>query len=399
MSQKTVSEGIRLITWATAIRWAGWGFVDALIPIFLLSFTNSYAELGILGSIDDLIFVLTTPFIGLLADKISSVTLILIGLAMYPLISASYFLAGFTGLAIFLIIGRVLNGINYSFDCVGRGTYLRRHAHHGAIARTFGYFETVSNTIWLLAVFASIFLVKYFNIHTLFLLIIPTSIIAFIIVKKIKSDKKESFKDGMKEIIHEGVLKTLFHEIYHWSRPLRNAALLTLLLGSIQAIAGIFIPVYIFLDQQNITQAILITAALALPNIFALPIAKYVDGNAKKMITASCLGTATLFIILSTTENYVGQFIIALLLGTTLLITRLGINDITTTLTKKKEYGSISGALEGLETLGEVIGPIIFGIALDYIQGSTLFFATAIAIIILTILIRPRLDQPITISN
>src|SRR3989344_2171452 len=97
---KDQPAGIKLITLATTIRWIGWGFVEGFLPVFLFSFADSYAETGAFQSIYELVFVLAVPFVGMIADKISSKTILVIGLLIYPFIGFSYYWAGVTGMAL-----------------------------------------------------------------------------------------------------------------------------------------------------------------------------------------------------------------------------------------------------------------------------------------------------------
>ena len=86
---KKIPGDVKLLTWATTVRWIGWGVVEALVPIFLLSFAKSYAETGLLSSMYDIAFIISLPFVGLLADKISSRTILILGMILCIPSSAS----------------------------------------------------------------------------------------------------------------------------------------------------------------------------------------------------------------------------------------------------------------------------------------------------------------------
>jgi len=92
-------EGIKLLAWARTARWVGWGFGESLIPIFLFAFSASYAETGLLSSVFEISLLISLPIVGMLADRMSAKVLIIAGLVLYPLVGASYFLAGATGVA------------------------------------------------------------------------------------------------------------------------------------------------------------------------------------------------------------------------------------------------------------------------------------------------------------
>jgi MFS family permease len=133
-----IDQGIRIITWATGVRWFGWGLFETLFPVFLFSFSGSFAETGFFKSIYYIFFLLAAPIAGLLADRIRATHVIILALCVYPFIGLSYFLAGFFGVSIFIVIARALNGAAYAFDVIGRHTYVRRHVAPEHVGRTFG---------------------------------------------------------------------------------------------------------------------------------------------------------------------------------------------------------------------------------------------------------------------
>ena len=183
-NNEEIPYGIRLLTTATSVRWFGWGFAETLIPVLLFSFGNSFAEAGLLKASVDITFILSLPIIGLYADKVRATTLLLISYFLYIFVGLGYFLAGVTGLVIFILLARFINGISWGLDVVARETYFRRHVVENKIATAFGYFDTVANLWWIVAAIIGIFLIKYFSISTLLLLIAPFSLISFLIILK-----------------------------------------------------------------------------------------------------------------------------------------------------------------------------------------------------------------------
>ena len=178
--------GVRVLTWATSIRWIGWGFGESLIPIFLFKFAKSYAETGLLRSAYDIAFIIMLPIVGILADRMRATTIILIGLLMYIFVGTGYWLAGISGMVIFIVAARFFNGIGYAMDAVGRETYFRRHVASKNLATAFGYFDTVADFWWIAASLFGIILVKFLSIGTMLLLITPAVIVAIAILAKFR---------------------------------------------------------------------------------------------------------------------------------------------------------------------------------------------------------------------
>src|SRR4051812_14291641 len=84
------AEGIKILAKARAIRWMGWGFGEALIPVFIAQFASSFTQMGFVSSILELVSIASLPLIGLLADRTPSKRLILLSLLLYPLVGLSY---------------------------------------------------------------------------------------------------------------------------------------------------------------------------------------------------------------------------------------------------------------------------------------------------------------------
>ncbi len=57
--------GVRIIAWTRAIRWVGWGLGEALIPIFIFSFSSTFAEAGFFRGVYDIVSLLSLPIIGI----------------------------------------------------------------------------------------------------------------------------------------------------------------------------------------------------------------------------------------------------------------------------------------------------------------------------------------------
>src|SRR3989339_548858 len=139
MSKKEeIPKGIRLLILATSIRWIGWGLGEAFIPLFLFIFSANFLETGLLTSVFNIVFFLSIPLAGYLADNIKIKYMIIAGLMIYVLIGLGYFLAGITGAIIFVIIARGLNGLAFSLDQVGRETYIIKNSPKNKISSIIG---------------------------------------------------------------------------------------------------------------------------------------------------------------------------------------------------------------------------------------------------------------------
>ena len=114
--------------------------------------------------------------------QISSKTLLIIGLLIYPFIGISYYLAGATGLILFVIFARGINGLSYCLDTIGNNTYIRRMTPKGVVASSFGYMASTANFFWAVSAIAGAFTSSDLchTVGTLLFLVTPFALLALI---------------------------------------------------------------------------------------------------------------------------------------------------------------------------------------------------------------------------
>src|SRR4051812_23862015 len=101
---RDLSRGVRLVAAARAIRWIGWGFGEALLPIFFVQFSSSLTEAGLLQATMQMVFLIIFPLVGMLADTFPARTLLIAAALFYPFIGLSFYVAGISGLILFVIL-------------------------------------------------------------------------------------------------------------------------------------------------------------------------------------------------------------------------------------------------------------------------------------------------------
>jgi len=362
----SVPKGVRIITWATAIRWIGWGFVEYLIPVFLFSFVGSYTETGLLGSIYSIVWLLVIPLIGYIANKISAKHIILMGLLIYPLISISYYLAGALGMVIFIVIARALNGLSFALDETGRDTYIRRHTENKKIATAFGFFETVTSFWWILAVLAGLVLITIFEIHELFLAIIPFTIIAFFMILRMPKDVADKKDIHWKKYFSWKSYSRLIKEIALWGNNLKRLAITDFLSTFIFTVIEFFLPIFIFVQSDgNFQRVIILMLIYSIPGLFGSPLGMFADKLGKTTIPYAFAGIGILLIVLAMTSSFAIQLLAVFIISLLGLLFGLSMSSETTKATDEDHYGSLSSSLSEIGGVSAVIAPIVLGFTID----------------------------------
>lgn len=380
LSSKEIPYGVRLITFVTSVRWFGWGFAETLIPVLLFSFGNSFAEAGLLKASVDITFILALPIIGMFADKVRATTLILISAVLYLFVGLGYFLTGVTGMVIFMILARLINGVSWGLDVVGRETYFMRHAEKNKIATVFGYFDTVANFWWVIAALIGILLVKYFSITALLFLITPFSFIGLLILLRFR--KRE---ERMHAVKFQKLSINLLKEVKDWGLMLKGILGFNFLISFTGAVVIFFLPIEVFREEGSLTLVILMGIAYILPSLTGWGLGTFFDIKGYKTLGTGLLLFALLLLSLSFLTSFFWRVAIMFIISMILELLSVGSNELMAASTKPEHYGRVEGIMRSVSTVGEMLGPLVVGILIDitstgsaYISLSALIFSMAI---------------------
>ena len=357
--------GVRVLAWSRAVRWIGWGLGEALIPIFILTFSKTFAEMGLFSSTVDIAALISLPLIGVWADRISAKHLILISLLLYPIVGISYFLAGSLGLAIFIVIARASNGFTWELENIGIETYYRRVIDGEHIATSFGYIDSWSHVAWIGAAFVGMVLVNFISINYLLLGIAPFAIAAYFIALRAPKDRiTASVSSKSESFVH--TYKKAVNEWRTWDLRFWLLAVLILFSGIVSALMYFFIPIDAYLSGANLPMVVLITILGAIPALFGYKLGRIADTRNKYGLigfglAVIALCTLGLFIF----PQYWFKLVAIFIMGIILELFYVAQSSLITTLGPSETYGRRGSAFESIVTLGDLAAPLILGISLD----------------------------------
>ncbi len=381
---KDIPPGVRVLTYATAVRWAGWGLAESLIPVMLFSFSQTYAEAGLLRSAYDLTFILALPIAGLAADRFLSTTLILGALVLYVFIGLGYYLAGLTGLVFLVVAARLLNGVAYAMDSMGREAYFRRYTPKRQLATIFGYFDTIANFWWVVAALAGIVLLRYFSVPLLLLMITPTSLLAGLIVWQFRrQEKQQSFDVSGTKL--RSAYGEAFKEIWHWDWKLKSLAMFNFFRSFAWAAVGFFLPIQVYSESHDYTKTILVSVAFTLPYLLGWVLGKLFDNKGSATFLYSLAVLALLFGGLSVFDFYLWQMATAFGIGIIMELLAVGSSELITVNTRPEHFGRVGGIMESIRDLGMLASPLVLGVLIDIRGMSYAFGCLAVLFAVLTL--------------
>jgi len=380
-------QGVRLIAWARAIRWIGWGFGESLLPVFILLFSKTFAEMGLLSSTVDIAGLVCLPLIGMWADRVPARRLVLWSLILYPLVGISYLLAGIWGMAIFIVIARVVNGLTWELENVGMETYYRRETDQDKIGASFGYIETWSHVAWVAASLIGIFLVRFFPIHWLLFCIAPFALIGYFVVLRAPTDPVHSVR--MRKASFVRSFGRALGEWKTWNSRLWLLCLLVLFSSVVSSLMYFFVPIDAFLGGANLPMVVLITVFGSLPALFGYRLGRLADESDKyRLIALGLAGVGAVGLGLAVLPYYWFKLVAMLFLGVILELFYVAQSSLVTTLGPEETYGERGSAFEAVTVLGDLVAPLILGISLDLFGFGTVALIIAVVSIILGLIYR-----------
>lgn len=359
-----IPHGVRAITEATAIRWFGWGLAESLIPVFIFSFAHNYATAGLIGSTYDFAFIMVLPIVGFAADGFPATVLIALSLGLYPLVGVLYFLAGALGLVLFIVVARLTNGILYALDYVGRETYFRRHVDKTKIATVLGYFDSIANLWWIVAALMSLALIRYVSISFLLLMIAPTSVIALIVVLRLRNSDPEVIPKLPSSNLDRSYSAAL-RETQSWNVTMKGLAIFNFFIALAGTVTAFFLPIEAHLEGASLAQVVLIGIFFAVPPLLGWFLGQWFDLKGQSIFPYGLFAFAILLGSLGFMNTYAWKLFAALGIGMTLELLTLGSGELVTFYTLPEHFGRVGGIMEGISDLGGLVGPLAVGILIN----------------------------------
>lgn len=379
MRRTSAERGVTLLSSARTIRYVGWGFGEPLIPVLLMSLTGSFSEAGLVRASYDVILLLALPVLGVLAERVSAKWLVVIGLLLYPIVGTSYFFAGATGIVGYVVLARVVNGVAWGFESTGMDAYIRRMAPDSRLASAFGFLDTASELGWILSALIGIVLVKFFSIHALLFLVVPTALLALIPVLSAKTDEVSTGR-SVKRLHIRASYRAALQEWRIWDGDLRLLAMLLLFTETVTVLIDFFIPIDIYLESHDLTFVILFSVVAALPTVFGYLLGKFADHEKKGRLAGfACGGIAVILATISFPVPYALTILGGLVIGILIELISVVRQSLATTLSSEDHYGRLGAVFGVITGISDLAAPPILGVTLDMI-GFPALSATLAAI-------------------
>jgi MFS family permease len=384
---KDIPLGVKLLTFVISLRAFGWGFVDPFFSIYLNQFTPDYTLIGLLSSIVAFAALITIIPLMRITDRIQERVLIQDGQVLFLLVVLGYLLSGFFLSVPLLIFTLALNGVAQTLVVVGVEAYIRK-ADGGGKSGPFGFYVAMDYLGWILGMLISAYTIAYYGLNTMFYFILPSILIAFLVLPRIH-------EEGLKSLIMEirsffrsrqdfmdllGDFKTLDPKTFFFLS-------LAFFDGFIRTFVYVFIPLFALSLNLELKAIALLSVAMYLPFIFSYFFSELSDSFSKmKVISVGLFIGSISFVFLHFVVSQTWVLVFAAFISLSLAIIRPAYNGALTRLTPRSKLGEITGIYNFVERIGRIVGPILTGLVADHYGLKITFLAIALATLALAFL-------------
>ncbi len=382
----SIPREVRFMSWATAIRWAGWGMLEPLTGVFLFSLLHNYGLSAVIDSLAGIVFVLIVPMAGALADRISLKTFLVGGLFFF-FFGGLWSASAATSLVIFAAIANVLCGIALASDVVGRATYIRRYVPQETVATVMGFQNTFLNIGTIAGSLVTLALIPFLPLPWIFFGVVPTNLVTLLLFARLlRTDKAAKGRSGLaKEYSPES-----YWEVWRGSMGRKSGLLLLaglmFFLYALFAFCTILIPIYAYTNGAGYGEVIVLYIIAILPEIFSSPLGKLADRSPGRVLSLGLLGAAAVIAWLTLLHSYFFVLGAVLALEVIFVLLTLAVEHLVTARAEPNRYGRVSSVFEGLKEMGKFAGAIGLGFAMDGFGSVIVFPALALIAILFAVL-------------
>lgn len=355
----------------------GLGILGPILPIYANELGATMMQIGLLSSAWSLSRLIFTAPMGRYSDKSSKKRVIIVGLAIYSVVSVLYaFSWDFTS----LIIVRILHGMGSAMAMPVATAYGAEIAPKGKEGEYMGVLSLAMMAGFAFGPFLGGTLTDIASKELAFYFMAGITGISFILAVIYLPDLKLSIE---KKSV--GSFKRIFA-----NRELSVIIIYSLI--STLAIASIFGFLSIYLSQPKSmggmelsisTIGLVLSAGQFISALLQREFGRLADRYNKRniIIISGLIGSFGIFLFPSM-DTAIGIFLTQILFISGLTLGTPAINAIVSITGKEFGTGTVISALQSSNSLGNIFGPLIAGILLDYMGFNLIFYASGILLVL-----------------
>jgi MFS family permease len=388
-----------ILSWATGIRWIGWGMAEPLIPIFLFRAFGDYGHSSLVDGVGEIVFLLVLPLAGILVDRIPMKPFLLAGLILF-LFDGLWTVAAATQLVIFAFIANAVDGIAVASDVVGRATFIRRRTPIERLGTVFGIQNAIINLGFVLGAFVGLFTVSHTSLAWIFFGIVPTNLVALWLVFQIKSDPQPSPTSSLSRLSVSEYWR-VWQAALHQGARLQGLAGLVLFFNALTGFATLLIPIYAYRQGAQLKDVVMLGIVGVVPEVFGSLLGGIADKHRGRLLPVGLAAIGLCMVALGFIKYSIVLLALVLAFRSVLVLLGLVIDIQVTVRIQGDRFGRVGAVFEGLKDLGRVAGAVVLGFGMDFLGARTVFVLLAVAGCLLSafLFVNPNADPDVALTR
>ena len=363
-----MKKNLSLVCIAVFILVIGTGIVAPLLTPYAQTLGATGVEVGLLFSGFYSVRILMGTYIGKLADKKGPKAILRYSLILYPIIAVLYVCASNY---IVLFIARLFHGMASAMMLPMVMAYIGKISPKGQESKYMGFIANgIGPTIGGL-------ISKNYGYQMAFSSLLIVSLISLVIVGFLPTTQLDTEEKDDNNLVERKTKKFV-------NKKLIGLGIINVISAILSVFTVSFYAMFLTKLEMDVTViGILLTINNLIIGGSQVIIATMVERvQKKKLIIVSGLVTSTIVLLLRFTDNFIGIVTMFVILSIASAVLLCASSALATIMGREEGMGETMGFLGSATSLGAVIGPLVLGALVDYINVEfTFYFVVAVWIL------------------
>lgn len=369
-----MKKNLSLVCIAVFILVIGTGIVAPLLTPYAQTLGATGVEVGLLFSGFYSVRILMGTYIGKLADKKGPKAILRYSLILYPIIAVLYVCASNY---IVLFIARLFHGMASAMMLPMVMAYIGKISPKGQESKYMGVYNTVIFIANGIGPTIGGLISKNYGYQMAFSSLLIVSLISLVIVGFLPTTQLDTEEKDDNNLVERKTKKFV-------NKKLIGLGIINVISAILSVFTVSFYAMFLTKLEMDVTViGILLTINNLIIGGSQVIIATMVERvQKKKLIIVSGLVTSTIVLLLRFTDNFIGIVTMFVILSIASAVLLCVSSALATIMGREEGMGETMGFLGSATSLGAVIGPLVLGALVDYINVEfTFYFVVAVWIL------------------
>nr|WP_302595734.1 MFS transporter [uncultured Cellulosilyticum sp.] len=369
-----MKKNLSLVCIAVFILVIGTGIVAPLLTPYAQTLGATGVEVGLLFSGFYSVRILMGTYIGKLADKKGPKAILRYSLILYPIIAVLYVCASNY---IVLFIARLFHGMASAMMLPMVMAYIGKISPKGQESKYMGVYNTVIFIANGIGPTIGGLISKNYGYQMAFSSLLIVSLISLVIVGFLPTTQLDTEEKDDNNLVERKTKKFV-------NKKLIGLGIINVISAILSVFTVSFYAMFLTKLEMDVTViGILLTINNLIIGGSQVIIATMVERvQKKKLIIVSGLVTSTIVLLLRFTDNFIGIVTMFVILSIASAVLLCASSALATIMGREEGMGETMGFLGSATSLGAVIGPLVLGALVDYINVEfTFYFVVAVWIL------------------